>query len=49
MSKRAAEGLKDDIENAGTVRLTDIEESQKEILSTARRLEEAGEIYLGKG
>jgi|JYMV01.1.fsa_nt_gi flagellar motor switch protein FliG len=49
MSKRAAEGLKDDIENAGTVRLTDIEESQKEILSTARRLEESGEIYLGKG
>lgn len=49
MSKRAAEGLKDDIENAGTVRLTDIEESQKEILSVARRLEESGEIYLGKG
>lgn len=49
MSKRAAEGLKDDIENAGTLRLTDIEESQKDILSTARKLEEAGEVYLGKG
>ena len=48
MSKRAAEGLKDDIENAGTLRLTDIEEAQKEILVVARSLEESGEIYLGK-
>jgi flagellar motor switch protein FliG len=48
MSKRAADGLKDDLENAGTLRLVDIEEAQKIILSTARNLEEQGDIYLGK-
>jgi len=48
MSRRAAEGLRDDIENSGTLRLTDIEEAQKSILSVARDLEEKGEIYLGK-
>lgn len=49
MSKRAAEGLKEDLENTGTLRLIDIEEAQKVILGTARTLEENGEIYLGKG
>ena len=49
MSKRAAEGLREDLENVGTLRLVDIEEGQKEILATARQLEESGEIYLGKG
>lgn len=48
MSRRAAEGLKDDIENSGTLRLTDIEEAQKSILNIARDLEEKGEIFLGK-
>lgn len=48
MSKRAADGLKDDLENAGTLRLVDIEEAQKIILGTARNLEEKGDIYLGK-
>lgn len=49
MSKRAGEGLKEDLENSGTLRLVDIEEAQKVILGIARTLEETGEIYLGKG
>jgi flagellar motor switch protein FliG len=48
MSKRAAEGLKEDLENSGTLRLVDIEEAQKVILGIARTLEENGDIYLGK-
>lgn len=48
MSKRAAEGLREDLENVGTLRLVDIEEAQKEVLAIARKLEDSGEIYLGK-
>ncbi|HKJ72027.1 MAG TPA: flagellar motor switch protein FliG [Gammaproteobacteria bacterium] len=47
MSKRAAEMLKDDLEAKGPVRLSEVEAAQKEILSIARRMADAGEIVLG--
>ncbi|MCP4287707.1 MAG: flagellar motor switch protein FliG [Gammaproteobacteria bacterium] len=49
MSKRAAEMLRDDLEAAAPVRLSDVEAAQKEILSVTRRLADAGEIMLGGG
>lgn len=47
MSKRAAEILRDDMEAMGPVKVSEVELAQKEILSTARRLSDAGEIALG--
>ncbi|OOZ37001.1 flagellar motor switch protein FliG [Solemya velesiana gill symbiont] len=47
MSKRAAEMLRDDMEAAAPVKLSDVEMAQKEILTVARRLADAGEIMLG--
>ena len=49
MSKRAAEMLRDDLDARGPVRLSDVEAAQKEILSIARRMAEAGDISLGGG
>jgi flagellar motor switch protein FliG len=49
MSKRAAEMLIDDLEAMGPVRISEVETAQKEILSVARRLADAGEIMLGGG
>ena len=49
MSKRAAEMLIDDLEAMGPVRISEVEAAQKEILSIARRLSDAGEIMLGGG
>lgn len=47
MSKRAAELLRDDLEAKGPVRLSEVEGAQKEILTIARRMADAGEINLG--
>ena len=47
MSKRAAEIMRDDLENKGPVRLSEVESAQKEILSIARRMADSGEIALG--
>ncbi|MFT5218333.1 MAG: flagellar motor switch protein FliG [Planctomycetota bacterium] len=47
MSSRAAEMLVEDMEAKGPVKLSDVEDAQKEILNIARKLEEAGEINLG--
>jgi flagellar motor switch protein FliG len=47
MSKRAAELLRDDLEAKGPVRVSDVENAQKEVLTIARRMAEAGEIVLG--
>ncbi|HED19703.1 MAG TPA: flagellar motor switch protein FliG [Gammaproteobacteria bacterium] len=47
MSKRAAEMMRDDLENKGPVRLSEVEGAQKEILSIARRMSESGELVLG--
>ena len=49
MSKRAAELLRDDLENKGPVKVSEVEGAQKEILTIARRLADAGEIVLGGG
>jgi flagellar motor switch protein FliG len=49
MSKRAAEMLRDDLEAAAPARVSDVEAAQREILSAARRLADAGEISLGGG
>ncbi len=49
MSKRAAQMLAEDLEAKGPVRLSEVEEAQKEILAVARRMAEAGEIVMGGG
>jgi len=49
MSKRAAELLRDDLEAKGPVKVADVEGAQKEILTIARRMADAGEITLGGG
>jgi flagellar motor switch protein FliG len=46
MSRRAADILKEDIDDSGSLRLKDVEESQKNIVSIIRRLEDAGEIVI---
>ncbi len=47
MSKRAAEMLKDDLDAKGPVRLAEVEEAQKEVLTVALRMGEEGTISLG--
>ncbi len=47
MSKRASELMRDDLENKGPVKVSDVQVAQKEILAVARRLAESGEIVLG--
>ncbi|MGD8976414.1 MAG: flagellar motor switch protein FliG [Gammaproteobacteria bacterium] len=49
MSKRAAEIMESDLEAKGPVRLSEVEEAQKEIVYTARRLADEGSLILGKG
>lgn len=49
MSSRAAELMRDDLENKGPVKLSDVEAAQKEILMIARRLMDSGEIVVGGG
>lgn len=46
MSMRAAEILRDDLENMGPVRMSQVDAEQKKILSLARRLAETGQIVL---
>ncbi len=47
MSQRAAEMLREDLEAKGPVRLSEVENEQKEILKTVRRLADEGQIVLG--
>lgn len=49
MSSRAVETLKESIDYLGPVRLRDVEEAQQRIVSIIRRLEEQGEIIIGRG
>lgn len=49
MSKRAADMLRDDLEVKGPVRLSEVDAAQKEVLLTARKLADAGEISLAGG
>lgn len=49
MSKRAAQGLKEEMENLGPQRAKDVEAAQDKIIDVVRRLEEAEEITLDTG
>lgn len=49
MSSRAAEGLREDLESRGPVRLSEVEGQQKDILKIVRRLAEEGSIVIGGG
>ena len=48
MSSRAAEMLVEDMEAKGPVKLAEMTEAQKKILVVAKKLEEDGEIMLGR-
>ncbi len=48
MSERAVAMLKEDMEFMGPVRLRVVEEAQQKIVSVIRRLEEAGEVTIGR-
>jgi flagellar motor switch protein FliG len=47
MSKRAADMLREEMEVLGAVRLRDVERSQQEVVTVARKLEEEGVIVTG--
>ena len=47
MSQRAAEMLNDDLEAKGPVRLSEVENEQKEILKIVRRLADEGQVAMG--
>lgn len=47
MSQRAAEMMKEDLEAKGPVRLSEVEEKQKEILAIIRRLADEGQVMIG--
>lgn len=47
MSSRAAQSIQDAIAEKGPMRLAEVQDAQKEILATARKLAEAGTIMLG--
>lgn len=49
MSKRLAQMIREDMEYMGPVRLRDVEEAQQKIVSTIRKLEDAGEIVISRG
>jgi len=49
VSKRAAEGLKDDIAMLGPLKAKDVEAAQDKIIQVVRKLEEAEEISLDSG
>ncbi len=49
MSKRAAEGLKEDMQYAPKIKLSEVEEKQKEIINTIRELDSQGEISIQEG
>lgn len=49
MSQRAAELLREDMENSGPIRLSQVENEQKAILQVVRRLADNGDIVLSGG
>lgn len=50
MSQRAADTIRDEMEERGPMRLADVQEAQKEMIAVARRLADAGTIMLaGRG
>lgn len=49
ISARAAEMLREDLNNMGPARLSDVEGAQQEIVNAARRLEAEGKIIIARG
>ena len=50
MSQRAAANIKDEMEALGPMRLTDVQEAQKQVIAVARQLADEGSIVLsGRG
>jgi flagellar motor switch protein FliG len=49
ISKRASELLKEDLENMGPVKLSEVEKAQQEIVNTAKKLEGEGKIMIVRG
>ena len=49
ISARAAEMLREDLNNMGPARLSDVEGAQQEIVNVARRLEAEGKIIIARG
>lgn len=48
MSKRAADLMRDDLENMGPVRLSDVDEAQSTMINKAKDLAAKGEIFIAK-
>jgi flagellar motor switch protein FliG len=49
ISARAADMLREDLNNMGPARLSDVESAQQEIVNAARRLEAEGKIIIARG
>lgn len=49
LSQRAADLLREEMEFLGPVRVSDVEQTQQQIVDTVRRLEDAGEITVSTG
>jgi flagellar motor switch protein FliG len=49
LSSRAVETLKESIDYLGPVRMRDVEDAQQKIVAIIRRLEDQGEIVVGRG
>ncbi len=49
LSRRAAEMLQEDLEARGPVRISEVEQAQKEILAVAKRMADDGQLALGGG
>lgn len=49
LSQRAADMLREDLNNMGPSRLSDVEGAQQEIVNAARRLEAEGKILIARG
>jgi flagellar motor switch protein FliG len=49
LSQKAAELLRDDMEVLGPVRIRDVEQAQREIITAIRVLEDQGEVVLSRG
>lgn len=49
LSSRASTMLREDLDNMGPAKLSDVESAQQEIVNTARRLEQEGKILIARG
>jgi flagellar motor switch protein FliG len=49
MAKRAADGVREDLETRPPVKIQEVEEMQKEIIRVARALAEEGRMIMERG